>query len=103
MLRLSRRTLCSGPSRTRLGAAARPAAAKAKDVKKSETIADLEKKLDAGKAVFDNYRVHNFSAGPAAIPMDVLSTAQRDLLNFKGLGIGFMELSLAMRMVPCIP
>ena len=42
---------------------------------------------------FENHRVHNFSAGPAALPVNVLATAQRDMMNYQGSGIGFMELS----------
>jgi phosphoserine aminotransferase len=38
-------------------------------------------------------RVHNFSAGPAAIPESVLLEAQRDLLDWHGNGMGVMEMS----------
>jgi phosphoserine aminotransferase len=38
-------------------------------------------------------RTHNFSAGPAAIPTDVLLEAQAELLDYKGTGISVMEMS----------
>lgn len=38
-------------------------------------------------------RVFNFAAGPACLPVDVLETAQRDLLNWQGCGISVMEIS----------
>lgn len=38
-------------------------------------------------------RVHNFAAGPAVLPEDVLLEAQAELLSFKGCGISVMELS----------
>lgn len=38
-------------------------------------------------------RVYNFSAGPAALPEDVLLTAQRELLNYNNSGMSVMELS----------
>lgn len=38
-------------------------------------------------------RVFNFAAGPAVLPVEVLETAQRDLLNWQGCGISVMELS----------
>eukprot|EP00924_Labyrinthula_sp_SR-Ha-C_P008830 augustus_masked-scaffold_2-processed-gene-4.55-mRNA-1 protein AED:0.34 eAED:0.34 QI:0/-1/0/1/-1/1/1/0/426 len=38
-------------------------------------------------------RVHNFSAGPAALPLPVLLKAQREFLNYKGTGCSFIELS----------
>ncbi len=38
-------------------------------------------------------RVHNFSAGPAALPLPVLETAQRDLLVYPGAGASVMEIS----------
>ena len=36
-------------------------------------------------------RVTNFNAGPAAIPLPVLETAQRELLEFDGTGMSIME------------
>ncbi|MEJ2108858.1 MAG: 3-phosphoserine/phosphohydroxythreonine transaminase [Acidobacteriota bacterium] len=38
-------------------------------------------------------RVHNFSAGPAAIPLAVLEKAQSEMLDLSGAGMSVMELS----------
>lgn len=38
-------------------------------------------------------RVHNFSAGPAALPLPVLQQMQAELLDFKGTGMSVMEMS----------
>ncbi len=38
-------------------------------------------------------RVHNFSAGPAALPLPVLERAQRELLSYPGAGASVMEIS----------
>jgi phosphoserine aminotransferase len=38
-------------------------------------------------------RVFNFSAGPAALPLEVLAQAQRELLDFNGTGMSVMEQS----------
>ena len=38
-------------------------------------------------------RVYNFSAGPAALPLDVLQAAQKDLIDYKGCGMSVMEMS----------
>ncbi len=38
-------------------------------------------------------RIHNFSAGPAVLPVPVLEEAQRDLLSLPGLGMSVMEIS----------
>jgi len=38
-------------------------------------------------------RVHNFSAGPAALPMAVLERAREELTDFAGTGMSVMELS----------
>ena len=38
-------------------------------------------------------RVYNFSAGPAAMPLEVLETAQRELLDWHGSGMSVMEMS----------
>jgi len=43
-------------------------------------------------AVADN-RILNFSAGPAMLPMDVLETAQKDLVSWNGTGMSVMEMS----------
>lgn len=38
-------------------------------------------------------RVHNFSAGPATLPLSVLQKAQKELLNYKNKGASIMEMS----------
>ncbi|MEM8984140.1 MAG: 3-phosphoserine/phosphohydroxythreonine transaminase, partial [Pseudomonadota bacterium] len=38
-------------------------------------------------------RVHNFSAGPAAIPLDVLERARSELTDYAGAGMSVMEMS----------
>ena len=38
-------------------------------------------------------RAHNFSAGPAVLPLSVIEQIQEALPNFKGSGLGLMELS----------
>lgn len=38
-------------------------------------------------------RVYNFCAGPAALPLDVLEEAQRELVNWQGSGLSVMEMS----------
>lgn len=38
-------------------------------------------------------RVHNFSAGPATLPVEVLQRAQAELLDYQGKGASIMELS----------
>lgn len=38
-------------------------------------------------------RVHNFSAGPAVLPVEVLKEVQKDLLNYQGKGMSVMEMS----------
>jgi phosphoserine aminotransferase len=38
-------------------------------------------------------RVHNFYAGPAALPLPALERAQAELLNFAGSGMSVMEIS----------
>jgi len=38
-------------------------------------------------------RIHNFSAGPAALPLSVLEQVQRELLDFQGTGMSIMEMS----------
>lgn len=39
------------------------------------------------------HRVHNFSAGPAALPLDVLRQAQDELLSYGDAGASIMEVS----------
>ena len=38
-------------------------------------------------------RVHNFSAGPAALPLEVLEQIRNDLPDWQGLGMSVMEIS----------
>jgi phosphoserine aminotransferase len=38
-------------------------------------------------------RVHNFSAGPAALPLEVLQKIQSELLDWQGSGMSVMEIS----------
>jgi len=38
-------------------------------------------------------RVHNFNAGPAVLPEEVLREAQADLYSYKGMGLSVMEMS----------
>src|SRR5215207_4048890 len=38
-------------------------------------------------------RIHNFSAGPAVLPVEVLEQAQRDLLSLPGVGMSILEIS----------
>lgn len=38
-------------------------------------------------------RIHNFNAGPAVLPEEVLREAQADLFNYQGLGLSVMEMS----------
>jgi len=38
-------------------------------------------------------RVHNFSAGPAVLPEEVLLEIQKDLVDYKGHGLSVMEMS----------
>ena len=39
------------------------------------------------------HRIHNFSAGPAVLPMPVLEQIQRDLLALPGVGMSILEIS----------
>ena len=38
-------------------------------------------------------RIHNFSAGPAVLPIEVLEEAQRDLVSLPGVGMSILEIS----------
>ncbi|MCA1802747.1 MAG: hypothetical protein LC662_09835 [Rhodothermaceae bacterium] len=38
-------------------------------------------------------RSHNFSAGPAVLPFEVLQKAQEELLDYRGTGSSLIELS----------
>jgi phosphoserine aminotransferase len=39
------------------------------------------------------HRIHNFSAGPAVLPVPVLEEAQRDLVMLPGVGMSILEIS----------
>ena len=39
------------------------------------------------------FRVRNFNAGPAGLPLEVMEEAQQELLNFHHTGMGVMEMS----------
>ena len=39
------------------------------------------------------HRIHNFSAGPAVLPVPVLEEAQRDLIALPGVGMSVLEIS----------
>lgn len=39
------------------------------------------------------YRIFNFSAGPAILPLPVLEEAQRDLISLPGVGMSILEIS----------
>jgi phosphoserine aminotransferase len=38
-------------------------------------------------------RVHNFSAGPATLPLEVLEKAEKELVNYRGKGSSLIEMS----------
>eukprot|EP00747_Dinoflagellata_sp_TGD_P149258 gnl/TRDRNA2_/TRDRNA2_176997_c0_seq5.p1 gnl/TRDRNA2_/TRDRNA2_176997_c0~~gnl/TRDRNA2_/TRDRNA2_176997_c0_seq5.p1 ORF type:complete len:369 (-),score=103.92 gnl/TRDRNA2_/TRDRNA2_176997_c0_seq5:196-1302(-) len=38
-------------------------------------------------------RVYNFSAGPSVMPLEVLDSIQKELVNYKGSGMSIMEMS----------
>ena len=38
-------------------------------------------------------RIHNFSAGPAVLPLEVLEQTRHDLMSLNGSGIGLLECS----------
>jgi phosphoserine aminotransferase len=38
-------------------------------------------------------RVYNFSAGPSMMPLEVLESMQKEMVNFKGCGMSVMEMS----------
>src|SRR3990167_6766721 len=39
------------------------------------------------------HRIHNFAAGPAVLPVQVLEEIQRDLLALPGVGMSILEIS----------
>ncbi len=47
-------------------------------------------------------RVYNFSAGPAVLPEEVLKEAAADMLDYKGCGMGVMEMSHRSKMYQTI-
>ena len=38
-------------------------------------------------------RVHNFSAGPATLPLEVLESIKEELINYKDIGSSIIEIS----------
>ena len=38
-------------------------------------------------------RVYNFNPGPSTLPLEVLQTAQEELLDYEGTGMSVMEIS----------
>lgn len=56
------------------------------------SLGDLPGIREKSRFMF-NHRIHNFSAGPAAIPEPVLLKAKEELLNFAGTGMSVMEMS----------
>ena len=38
-------------------------------------------------------RIYNFNAGPAALPLEVIEEAQRELVDFQGTGMSLLESS----------
>ncbi|MBW1785828.1 MAG: 3-phosphoserine/phosphohydroxythreonine transaminase, partial [Deltaproteobacteria bacterium] len=38
-------------------------------------------------------RIHNFNAGPAALPLPVLEQIQSELLDYQGSGMSVLEMS----------
>lgn len=93
-MRISRHMRCAGPSRSRLGQAVPSASKVGKEAQKIFEQEQQRETIFAETAKqFERTRAHNFSAGPAALPEEVLRVAQRDMLDYKGTGIGFMELS----------
>ena len=47
-------------------------------------------------------RVYNFSAGPAALPVEVLETAAKEMLDYHGCGMSVMEMSHRSKMFDVI-
>jgi phosphoserine aminotransferase len=45
-----------------------------------------------GEKIMHN-RIHNFSAGPAVLPVSVLEQAKEEMLNYRGTGMSVMEMS----------
>lgn len=53
----------------------------------------MENGVMTSKKTIGENRVLNFSAGPAALPYDVLQTIQQDLFSYHGSGMSIMEMS----------
>ena len=54
------------------------------------------KKLIHTRQMWSGYkmeRIFNFSAGPSMLPVEVLETAQREILNWNNSGMSIMEMS----------
>lgn len=41
-------------------------------------------------------RVHNFSAGPAALPTSVLAEIADEMMDYRGCGMSVLEMSLSL-------
>ena len=39
------------------------------------------------------FRVHNFNAGPAGLPLEVMEAAAAEFTNYRGSGMGVLEMS----------
>jgi phosphoserine aminotransferase len=50
------------------------------------------KKILAKQRIVQMKRIHNFAAGPAALPLEVLQQAQDELLDWQDRGLSLMEL-----------
>jgi len=62
-----------------------PAVAGADSILKMELSAVQQKSADE--------RVYNFSAGPCTMPLEVLVSAQNDMISYQGTGMSIMEMS----------
>src|SRR5215467_4172085 len=49
--------------------------------------------LSPGAAATSLHRVHNFNAGPSALPLAVLERIREELLDWRGSGMSVMEMS----------
>lgn len=47
--------------------------------------------MSAAESNDKNDRVMNFAAGPSALPLSVLETIQKELLNYRGTGVSVLE------------
>lgn len=63
-------------------------------LKKHETIHVVRNSQKIYKFEMEKRNVtYNFSAGPGAMPTSVLLQAQKEMLDYKGLGMSFMEMT----------